>query len=145
MGPCGSIYSHAVETIMLDSKNRNSQEPRPETQPQSTAFSCLTQLKCSGCGKEYSHQELHTFCPFCQSPLLSIYDLKSVRDHVDRDEISRRSKGMWRWSELLPVLDKKNQVFLGEGDTPLLSLPRLEAGLGLSNLYVKDESANPTG
>ncbi|HEX9389303.1 MAG TPA: pyridoxal-phosphate dependent enzyme, partial [Anaerolineales bacterium] len=59
--------------------------------------------------------------------------------------MSRRKKGMWRWHELLPVLDVKNQVFLGEGDTPLLSLPRLEKGLGLSNLYVKDESSNPTG
>src|SRR5215213_7948888 len=52
---------------------------------------------------------------------------------------------MWRWSELLPVLDVKNQVFLGEGDTPLLTLPRLEQKLGLTNLYVKDESSNPTG
>jgi threonine synthase len=52
---------------------------------------------------------------------------------------------MWRWHELLPVLNPENQVFLGEGDTPLLTLPRLQAELGLSNLYVKDESSNPTG
>ena len=64
---------------------------------------------------------------------------------MDRDEISRRKKGMWRWHELLPVLNEENQVFLGEGDTPLLSLPHLEKELGLSHLYVKDESSNPTG
>ena len=52
---------------------------------------------------------------------------------------------MWRWHELLPVLDPENQVFLGEGDTPLLSLPRLQKALGLSQLFVKDESSNPTG
>ncbi len=52
---------------------------------------------------------------------------------------------MWRWHELLPVLNPENQIFLGEGDTALLSLPRLENELGLSNLYVKDESSNPTG
>jgi threonine synthase len=52
---------------------------------------------------------------------------------------------MWRWHELLPVLNAENQIFLGEGDTPLLSLPHLENELGLSNLYVKDESSNPTG
>jgi threonine synthase len=52
---------------------------------------------------------------------------------------------MWRWHELLPVLNKENQVFLGEGDTPLLTLPHLENELGLSHLYVKDESSNPTG
>lgn len=108
-------------------------------------LSYLSHLECSGCGKVYSHAELHTFCPACQSPLLSIYDLKNVRQQVDRDEISRRKKGMWRWQELLPVLDKKNQIFLGEGDTPLLSLPNLEKEMGLSNLYVKDESSNPTG
>ena len=108
-------------------------------------LSYLSHLECSGCGKTYSHNELHTFCPSCQSPLLSIYDLKNARQQVDRDEISRRKKGMWRWQELLPVLDKKNQIFLGEGDTPLLSLPNLENELGLSNLYVKDESSNPTG
>jgi len=107
--------------------------------------SFITKLQCSGCGLEYSHLEIHTFCPDCKSPLLSVYDLKSVRQHVDRDEVFRRRKGMWRWSELLPVLDEQNQIFLGEGDTPLLRLPRLEKELGLFNLYVKDESSNPTG
>jgi len=108
-------------------------------------ISHLSHLQCSGCGQEYSHQEVHTFCPTCQSPLLAIYDLQEARQQVDRDEISRRKKGMWRWSELLPVLNIENQIFLGEGDTPLLSLPHLEKELGLSHLYVKDESSNPTG
>ncbi|HLE90296.1 MAG TPA: pyridoxal-phosphate dependent enzyme, partial [Anaerolineales bacterium] len=75
---------------------------------------------------------------------MPFYDLKKVRQQVDRDEVSRRKKGMWRWQELLPVLHKENQIFLGEGDTPLLSLPNLQRKLGLSNLYVKDESSNPT-
>jgi threonine synthase len=52
---------------------------------------------------------------------------------------------MWRWHELLPVLNEENQIFLGEGDTPLLSLPHLENELKLSHIYVKDESSNPTG
>jgi threonine synthase len=108
-------------------------------------LSYLSHLECSGCGQEYSHAELHTFCSLCQSPLLSIYDLKNARQKVDRDEILRRKKGMWRWQELLPVLHIENQIFLGEGDTPLLALPNLEKKLGLSNLYVKDESSNPTG
>lgn len=108
-------------------------------------LSYLSHLQCSGCGREYTHTEIHTFCPDCQSPLLAIYDLEHARQHVDRDEISRRRKGMWRWSELLPVLNVENQIFLGEGDTPLLMLPHLEKELGLSHLYVKDESSNPTG
>src|SRR5262245_36840598 len=123
MGTCGSICSNAIEMIMLNSKSK---ENIGASAASNTAIaSKLSHLKCSGCGKEYSHHELHTFCSTCQSPLLSIYDLKSARQNVDRDEISRRPKGMWRWHELLPVLDVKNQVFLGEGDTPLLPLPRL--------------------
>jgi threonine synthase len=111
----------------------------------SQPLSYITHLECSGCGKEYSYKEIHTFCPDCQSPLLSVYDLKKVRQQVDREEISHRSKGMWRWSELLPVLSVENQVFLGEGDTPLLALPQLGNEIGLTNLMVKDESSNPTG
>ena len=109
------------------------------------ALSYLSHLQCSGCGREFPHQEIHTFCPDCQSPLLSIYDLPGARQHTDRDEVSRRSKGMWRWHELLPVLNQENQIFLGEGDTPLLLLSRLQKEFGLSHLYVKDESSNPTG
>jgi threonine synthase len=113
--------------------------------PDSMARSYLSHLQCSGCGKEYTCDEIHTFCPDCQSPLLSIYDLKQVRGQVDRDEISSRRKGMWRWRELLPVKDAENIVFLGEGDTALLPLSNLAKEIGLTNLYVKDESTNPTG
>jgi threonine synthase len=52
---------------------------------------------------------------------------------------------MWRWGELLPVKDKDHIVALGEGDTPLLSAKRVGGKLGLSRLFVKDESSNPTG
>jgi threonine synthase len=107
--------------------------------------SYLSHLECSGCGKKYSHDQIHTFCLICQSPLLALYDLTKARQNVDRNEITRRKRGMWRWQELLPVLHEENQIFLGEGDTPLLSLPHLEKELGLSHLYVKDESSNPTG
>lgn len=108
-------------------------------------LSFLSHLECSGCGENYNHAEINTFCPNCQSPLLSRYDLDAARQQVDRDAIKRRKKGMWRWHELLPVLHVENQVFLGEGDTSLLSLPHLEKELNLSHLYVKDESSNPTG
>ena len=107
--------------------------------------SFLSHLACSKCHKVYSHTEVQTFCADCKACLIPRYDLEAVRQQMDRDEVSRRKKGMWRWHELLPVLDTKNQIFLGEGDTPLLSLPRLEKELGLTNLYVKDESSNPTG
>ncbi len=111
----------------------------------STSFSFATGLECSGCGATYSLHKIQTYCPKCQSPLLTRYDLEAVRAHVDREEIRARPAGMWRWHELLPVRDEKHVVTLGEGDTPLLDLPRLGAETGLAHLYVKDESMNPTG
>ena len=120
-------------------------EMNAQSRDQLMNLSFLSYLECSGCGEKYDHAEINTFCPACQSPLLSRYDLESTREHIDRDAITRRKKGMWRWHELLPVLYKENQIFLGEGDTPLLSLPHLEKELGLFHLYVKDESSNPTG
>ncbi len=52
---------------------------------------------------------------------------------------------MWRYREVLPVADPANIVSLGEGMTPLLSVPRLGAALGMDQLYIKDEGQNPTG
>ena len=111
----------------------------------SNLTSLMTDLECSGCGERYSSEQVHTFCPDCQSPLLARYDLPKVRAQVDRDAMRKRGGGMWRWRELLPVRDTRNIIYLGEGDTALLRLPRLGAGLGLTNLFVKDESKNPTG
>lgn len=108
-------------------------------------YSYLEGLTCSGCGKKYSAHQVHTFCTECQSTLLVDYDLNTARQQIDRDEVSRRHKGMWRWHEVLPILDEKNQVTLGEGDTALLPLSSLGRTLGLHQLYVKEESSNPTG
>jgi threonine synthase len=77
--------------------------------------------------------------------MMAHYDLNKAREHLDRDEILRRPLGMWRWHELLPVYDKENMIYLGEGDTPLLYMDRLGNQIGLSQLYIKDESLNPTG
>lgn len=107
--------------------------------------SYLTWLECSNCGKQFSAAAVQTFCPDCSAPLLACYDLQAAGRRLDRDELARRPKGMWRWHELLPVQEAQHRITLGEGDTPLLSLPQLGGRLGLGRLYVKDESFNPTG
>jgi threonine synthase len=106
--------------------------------------SFISHLECSGCGQTYSHAQLQTICPACSSTLLARYDLVEVQRQVDPSTIARRPRGMWRWHELLPVSQAEGQITLGEGDTPLLAVPRLGARLGLPRLFVKDESANPT-
>ena len=52
---------------------------------------------------------------------------------------------MWRYAELLPVIDSRHIVSLNESMTPLLPAQRLAASLGLEALWVKDESRLPTG
>ncbi len=108
-------------------------------------FSYATTLACSQCGKNYPLHEINTYCPDCQAPLLTRYDLESLRRDLRREDFARRGRGMWRWHELLPVQAPEHCISLGEGDAALLRLPRLGKELGLSNLYVKDESTNPTG
>jgi threonine synthase len=110
-----------------------------------TSFSYVINLYCSDCGKIYSASEVNTYCTDCQSPLLARYDLKSLQHNLRRDDFTKRPWGMWRWHELLPVQSVANCVTLGEGDAPLLHLPRLGEKFGLTNLFVKDESTNPTG
>ena len=110
-----------------------------------TDFSFAVELACSDCGAKYPISAVNTFCPDCQAPLLTTYDLAGVRANFQREDFSKRAKGMWRWHELLPVQSPFHCVTLGEGDTPLLRLPTLGRELGLSNLWVKDESSNPTG
>lgn len=105
----------------------------------------LKELKCSSCGKSFDPDRLQTYCLACSAPLLAEYDLMQARRQLDRDRIATRRRGMWRWSELLPVQDPCNRITLGEGDTPLLHAPRLGQSLGLSQVYIKDESLNPTG
>jgi threonine synthase len=108
-------------------------------------MSYFIDLKCSECGKSYNPHIIQTFCLDCKAPLFAVYDLEKARSTLDRDAIRQRSRGMWRWSELLPVFEPENRIHLGEGDTPLLHLPRMGEKLGLTRLYVKDESLNPTG
>ena len=108
-------------------------------------MSYLTGLHCDACGRRFEAEILQTFCLDCRSPLLADYNLKAARRNLDRDAFKSRRGGLWRWEELLPVKDPENRVTLGEGDAPLLRLPRLGAELGLENLFVKDESFNPTG
>lgn len=108
-------------------------------------FSYFTHLECPQCGQQYNPAEPQTYCPACTAPLLARYDLAAARAGLARDTLPQTPRGMWRWHALLPVFDPANIVSLGEGDCPLLPLPRLGADLGLPQLYIKDESSNPTG
>jgi len=76
-------------------------------------------------------------------PLWVRYDVEAVGGAVNRDQLRARPASMWRYRELLPL--DGDPVGLGETTTPLVRCERLGAELGLSNLWVKDESRLPTG
>ncbi len=107
------------------------------------AFSALHHLECARCGTEYDATIRQGLCALDGGPLLARYDLATVRSSP-RD-IARRAPDLWRYHELLPVSAAEHVVTLGEGMTPLLSVPRLAADLGVDRLLVKDDGLLPTG
>ena len=77
-------------------------------------------------------------------PLLVRYHLDRVAAAWDKRSLADRPPTMWRYAEMMPLLDDGDPVTLGEGFTPLFHATSLGRQLGLSSLYVKDESLNPT-
>jgi threonine synthase len=108
--------------------------------------STLTHLEGALSGETYPADELIGLDPADGRPLLARYDIeKAARTLTDASLAERRTGGMWRWAELLPVRDRRHVVYLGEGDTPLLAQPRLGEALGVPRLVTKAEGLNPTG
>ncbi len=106
--------------------------------------SFVTHLECSLTGERYEADRLHGLSA-AGRPLLVRYALDGVRAALDRDILAARTPDMWKWRELLPVRDAANIVSLGEAATPVVSLPKTGARLGLTDLLVKDEGRLPTG
>src|SRR6476619_6753557 len=104
----------------------------------------VTRLECSACGTQYEAGHLYNVCIKCGKPLLVRYDLARASKSLTMDALASRRADMWRYREVMPVESDGNIISLGEGWTPLLSAPRLGASLGMTKLYIKDESLNPT-
>ncbi len=99
--------------------------------------------RCSLCEREVPAGSIASECPTCSGPLLGIYDLGGVRQSISREEFFSAGEGVWRFRTLLPPF--RREVTLGEGNTPVLRAGRLGEEIGASQLYIKDESLNPTG
>ncbi|HEY7508534.1 MAG TPA: threonine synthase [Nitrososphaera sp.] len=96
-------------------------------------------LKCRECGREYEPQFRYV-CEECFGPLDVMYKEVSINRHT----FESREKTYWRYFELLPIADKTNIVSLNAGLTPLQHADKLGERLGIKNLYIKNDSVNPT-
>ena len=101
----------------------------------------VTHLECSLTGEHYPADRVHGLSA-SGKPLLVRYDLDAMAEVLEREEVSRREGGFWRYREFLPVRFDANVVTLGEVTTPLIRLPSLEEN---DELWVKDEGRLPTG
>ncbi|MCW4019786.1 MAG: threonine synthase [Candidatus Bathyarchaeota archaeon] len=103
----------------------------------------VTKLKCGCCGREYPQSIVYK-CKKCGGILDVHYDYDRLVERMDA-LFARSEQGVWKYRELLPIVDYEKIVSLKEGGTPLLKCDRLGKEWGLKNLYVKDETRNPTG
>ena len=101
-------------------------------------MSALLGLQCHLCKATFPAEALWV-CEKCLGPLEPFYDYKSIK--VTREEIERRPKNLWRYRELLPITGEPRTGF-NSGFTPLVRCTRLAERLGLSELYIKDDSVN---
>jgi threonine synthase len=109
----------------------------------STAVPFVDGLRCRECGRSYPAEALHV-CEFCFGPLEVAYDYDAVRAAMTRESVAAGPPTIWRYSPLLPA-EADGAVDLGAGWTPLMRADRLAAELGLGELWLKNDTMNPTG
>jgi len=98
-----------------------------------------TFLRCRECKKEYD-STFKYICDECFGPLDVHYNFPSIT----KDIFTNREQTYWRYFELLPIIDKSNIVSINAGMTPLVKAEKLGKKIGLNNLYIKNDSVNPT-
>ena len=106
-------------------------------------MSFATGLLCRECGSTYPSEARYS-CDFCFGPLEVNYDLEAAKGVVTRESIESGPNSMWRYAALLPDPGEE-PVDLGAGWTPLRRATRLGEVLGVKELWLKDDTRNPTG
>ena len=106
-------------------------------------------LTCPRCGTGYPAEDIVTGCPNCRSEGFAVnprpsYPAGAFRRVQDARGFDLEERGVWRYHTLLPV-SLPHAIWLGEGETPLVHAGGLGAVVGLDNLYLKNETRNPTG
>lgn len=106
-------------------------------------MSFVVGLKCRECARPYPAEALHV-CEFCFGPLEVAYDYDAIKAVISAERIAAGSPTIWRYADLLPAADP-GDADMGAGFTPLVRADRLAAALGLGELWIKNDTLNPTG
>ena len=115
---------------------------RASTRRRAPTLSNVKSLQCRECGSEYPVEPQYV-CDFCFGPLEVSYDYDAVARVISRERITKGPLTMWRYHDLLPV-DAEIALDMNTGFTPLIRAKNLGRLLGLNNLYIKNDSVNPT-
>ena len=104
--------------------------------------SCATELVCHDCDLRLPLLDTTFRCLGCGKTLDIDYDYELAKSRIAELPIGERELNIWRFEELLPIVDAEAQSRVGRysGRTPLIHADRLGAELGLRNLYIKDDS-----
>ena len=102
----------------------------------------VSSMQCRECGREYPVEPLNV-CDFCFGPLEVVYDYDAIARVISRERIQSGPLNMWRYQDLLPA-DYQEAVDLNAGFTPLLRARNLARAVGLNELYIKNDSVNPS-
>ncbi len=105
-------------------------------------MSFATNLRCRECHREYPLAALNV-CEFCFGPVEVTYDYAGIKKNVTRQSIQRGPASLWRYKDFLPC-DADAAIDIGAGYTPLVRAKNLGKALGLNNLYIKNDTTNPT-
>jgi threonine synthase len=92
-------------------------------------------LICTACAREAAIATVPSTCPVCDG----------ILELLIGEQPQPMGEGLWRWHDHLPLVAPAHRVSLGEAGTPLLPAPRLGRELGLADLWIKNESLQPTG
>jgi threonine synthase len=108
----------------------------------------ISYLQCVLCGTRYDPAEVTYTCPVCgQMGVLAVhYDYEQIASHMSRKQLAENhDQTMWRYRPLLPISYSRNgNPALAIGGTPLYPVERLRTHLGMSDLWLKDDSRNPS-
>ena len=140
----GGQRTDAVARRIFGPTRMSTQTAQSPLQAGQRTRSCAVELTCHRCDHHYPLEDSIFACPDCGKGLDVVYDYELAARHFAEVPSSERPQNIWHFEELLPIVDARAQARVGQfsGYTPLIRADRLGAELGLSNLYLKDDSSS---